>query len=218
MPQSRATLQAGSSNGGQSELSGQVIDPSISLLGWVGCVGCDYRACNYTRLARGYGRIRRAKQKANAQLSLGNILHFCLLWFSGKSPLNLNLCCPSNVNQEWFPLVCFQMWTEHVVGEILKSERLSRHVTAPIGGVCLMCQACSFGHIGFLRRSFGLPFWKRALVIGFRFFAFQPAKRVLPVLRRAHSWLFHCGQYCPSSNWMEFHHVLNKCVRECWMH
>ena len=36
-------------------------------------------------------------------LSLGNISHFCLLWFSRKSPLN---CCkithfsPSNVNQD----------------------------------------------------------------------------------------------------------------------
>ena len=39
----------------------------------------------------------------SAWLLLGNILHFCLLWLSGDSPLNcyiLFVCSPSNVNQD----------------------------------------------------------------------------------------------------------------------
>ena len=46
-------------------------------------------------------------------LSLGSILHFCLLWFSGKSNhlpacFFFNFCSPSNVNQVHVSLVtCF---------------------------------------------------------------------------------------------------------------
>ena len=42
----------------------------------------------------------------NSWFLLGNILHFCSLWFSGKSPLNCKkcfFCSPSNVNQDLEP-------------------------------------------------------------------------------------------------------------------
>ena len=41
------------------------------------------------------------QEVSNSWLLLGNILHVCLLWLSGKSPLNcFFFCSPSNVNQE----------------------------------------------------------------------------------------------------------------------